>query len=322
MNGASLQLRRLGVSFGNRPVLDGLSLAVAAGELVALLGPSGCGKTTALRVVAGLLTPSEGEVLIAGVPQNGVPAEKRGAAMVFQNPLLFPHMSVAGNAGFGLKMRGIGPRQTAQRVAEALEMVQLPGFESRRPAELSGGQQQRVALARALITDPKVLLLDEPFSALDASLREDMRVLVRTLQRRLHITTLFVTHDQEEASAVADRIALMLDGTIVQQGPPADFYRRPLSPQVARFFGWQVLEVAGSVVAFRPESATFDDAGEPGGLRLEGTLAEVIHAGGRMRLRVRMPDGVPVRVDAPEGDFRVGGRVTVCVAPSRLVLFP
>ena len=178
-------------------------------ELMALLGPSGCGKTTALKVVAGLLAPASGDVMFDGVSVLSIPAERRGATMVFQKPLLFPHMTVVENVGFGLKMRRMAKAEIAARVTQALQWAQLEGYERRKPSELSGGQEQRVALARALVTEPRVLLLDEPFSALDENLRGEMRLLVRELQQRLRITTIFVTHDQREALAVADRIALI-----------------------------------------------------------------------------------------------------------------
>ena len=234
---ARLELRGLSHRYGRgEPAIMDLSLTVEPGELVALLGPSGCGKTTALKVVAGLLSPSTGDVLVEGRSVLGTPPERRRAAMVFQKPLLFPHMDVAGNVGFGLKMRGTA-RDSEQRVAEALEQVQMEGFAGRKPGELSGGQQQRVALARALVTSPKLLLLDEPFSALDANLRSEMRGLVKCLQREGGYTTVFVTHDQEEAVVLADRIALLFDGELQMYDQPQAFYDRPASLEVARFFG-------------------------------------------------------------------------------------
>ena len=234
---ARLELENVSHRYGRgEPAITDLSLTVEPGELVALLGPSGCGKTTALKVVAGLLSPSTGDVLVEGRSVLGTPPERRRAAMVFQKPLLFPHMDVAGNVGFGLKMRGAA-RDSEQRVAEALEQVQMEGFAGRKPGELSGGQQQRVALARALVTSPKLLLLDEPFSALDANLRSEMRGLVKRLQREGDYTTVFVTHDQEEAVVLADRIALLFDGELQMYDRPQAFYDRPASLEVARFFG-------------------------------------------------------------------------------------
>ena len=219
------------------PAVDGVQLDVAPGALVALLGPSGCGKTTTLKAIAGLLDPDGGDVLFDATSVTGVPPERREVAMVFQKPLLFPHLSVARNVGFGLRMRRMARPAIEHKVAEMLDLVRLSGLGERRAAELSGGQEQRVSLARALVTEPKVLLLDEPLSQLDANLRADMRDLVRTVQRQVGVTTLFVTHDQEEAVSLADRIALMLAGRVVQEGEPRDFYERPASVAVARFLG-------------------------------------------------------------------------------------
>src|SRR5262245_32949348 len=223
----ALLLDRLTVNYGATRALGEFTLAARDAELIALLGPSGCGKSTALKVVAGLLTPANGDVFFDGVSVLKVPAERRGAAMVFQKPLLFPHLTVAENIGFGLKMRRLKKDEISARVAQALEWTQLEGYERRKPNELSGGQEQRVALARALVTEPRVLLLDEPFSALDENLRGEMRLLVRELQQRLRITTIFVTHDRREAMAVADRIALLLDGRIAQSGAPRDLLLNP-----------------------------------------------------------------------------------------------
>ena len=222
---------------GDEPALENLSLAVEPGELVALLGPSGCGKTTALKVVAGLLRPTAGDVRVGGLSVVGTPPERREAAMVFQKPLLFPHMSVAQNVGFGLRMRGTRKEEAGRKAEEALRRVRMDGFAGRSPEELSGGQQQRVALARALVTEPRLLLLDEPFSALDANLREEMRELVLRLQREGGHTTVFVTHDQEEAVILAGRIALIFDGRLQMYDRPEAFYDRPATREVARFFG-------------------------------------------------------------------------------------
>jgi len=219
------------------PTVDAVDLAVPAGALVALLGPSGCGKTTTLKMLAGLLAPTSGDVTFDGRSVLGLPAERRPVAMVFQKPLLFPHLSIGDNVGFGLRMRGVPAGQRRERVAQMLELVRLPGLESRRVGELSGGQEQRVSLARALVVEPAVLLLDEPLSQLDAALRVQMRELVRRVQREVGVTTLFVTHDQEEAVVLADRIALMLDGRIEQYDEPAAFYERPATLAAARFFG-------------------------------------------------------------------------------------
>ena len=236
--GARLELENVSHRYGgDAPALEDLSLAVEPGELVALLGPSGCGKTTALKIIAGLLRPSSGDVRVGGRSVVGTAPERREAAMVFQKPLLFPHMSVARNVGFGLRMRKAPRKESESKVHEALRRVRMEGFADRAPEELSGGQQQRVALARALVTDPRLLLLDEPFSALDASLREEMRGLVLRLQREGGHTTVFVTHDQEEAVVLADRIALVFDGRLQMYEEPEAFYDRPATREVARFFG-------------------------------------------------------------------------------------
>jgi ABC-type Fe3+/spermidine/putrescine transport system ATPase subunit len=232
----SVALKNLTRRFGDVVAVDNLNLDIASGELVAFLGPSGCGKTTTLRMITGLLLPSDGDVTFDGKSVLTIPTERRGAVMVFQKHLLFPTMNVAKNVGFGLRMQGIDRRQIDRRVSEMLELVKLPGFEKRRAHELSGGQQQRVALARALVVRPNVLLLDEPLANLDANLRLEMRELIRNVQKELGITTVFVTHDQEEAVMLADRIALMFDGKLQQYDAPKAFYERPSSTIVAHFF--------------------------------------------------------------------------------------
>lgn len=235
---ASLELRSLTLSYrkGESAAVSNLSMKAEPGEMVALLGPSGCGKTTALKVVAGLLSPTSGDVLVNGESVTRLAPEKREAAMVFQKPLLFPNMTVSENVGFGLRMRG-RTGDAEKRVREALSQVQMSGFADRNPDELSGGQQQRVSLARALVTRPKLLLLDEPLSALDANLREEMRELILRLQREKDHTTVFVTHDQGEAVVLADRIALMESGELLMFDSPEAFYDRPKTRKVARFFG-------------------------------------------------------------------------------------
>ena len=219
------------------PSVDAIDMSIDKGQLVAMLGPSGCGKTTTMKMVAGLLDPTSGDVQFDGKSVVDIPAEKRQVAMVFQKPLLFPHMSIGDNVAFGLRMRGVDKKTRKKRVGEMMELVRLPGMEERRPGQLSGGQEQRISLARGLITEPDILLLDEPLSQLDANLRIEMRDLIRSIQAELGITSIFVTHDQEEAVMLADRIALMLQGRIQQDGLPQDFYERPATQAVARFFG-------------------------------------------------------------------------------------
>lgn len=279
-------------------VLRNLCLEVGGGELIVLLGPSGCGKTTLLKIIAGLLDPIDGDLLFGDRVFTGVPAERREAAMVFQKPLLFPYLTVEENVAFGLKMRKIAGDESARRVAEALEMVQLDGFGERKPRELSGGQEQRVSLARALVTRPRVLLLDEPFSALDVGLRGEMRSLVRQIQRRLQITTVFVTHDQEEAVTIADRIALLLDGEIVQVGRPRDFYISPRTPEAARFFGWKVID-GHPRIAFHPGNVRLaaPDTVAENGIILKGMLEGIIDIGARVRFVVALGPGNLIEIE-------------------------
>ncbi len=214
-----------------------LNLTIRDGELLVLLGPSGCGKSTTLRLIAGLLKPTDGNLKFDGQSVLDTPPEKRGTVMVFQQHALFPFMTVGENVAFGLKMQKLGRKVIEQRVDEMLTAVQLQNFENRRPDQLSGGERQRVALARALAVRPKLLLLDEPLSSLDRSLREELRGMIRNLQKQAGITTVFVTHDQAEAVAIADRIGLMFNGRLRQIGSPQDFYQNPADEEVARFFG-------------------------------------------------------------------------------------
>ncbi|MBV8241811.1 MAG: ABC transporter ATP-binding protein [Hyphomicrobiales bacterium] len=223
--------------FGKIAALDDVSLLVRRGELMTLLGPSGCGKTTLLNLVGGFLMPDSGEIAIDGQRVTDVSAYRREIGITFQNYALFPHMNVAANVGYGLRMRRVAKAEIARRVADALALIKLAGLEDRKPRQLSGGQQQRVALARALVIRPKVLLLDEPFSALDRNLRASMQVELKEIQRKLGVTTIFVTHDQSEALSLSDRIAVMAEGRIRQLGSPDEIYRRPVDRFVASFVG-------------------------------------------------------------------------------------
>lgn len=218
------------------PAIDDLNLEIASGSLTALLGPSGCGKTTLLKMITGLLDPTSGDICFDGESILPLAPEKREAVLVFQNHLLFPYMSIADNIGFGLRMRGLPATDIATQVEQMLELVRLPGFGARRPQQLSGGQQQRVALARSLIVRPRVLLLDEPLSNLDAHLRQEMRDFIRDLQQQTKVTCILVTHDQEEAVELADQIALLDHGQLLQYAPPVDFFEQPASKAVAHFF--------------------------------------------------------------------------------------
>lgn len=241
-----LEIKQVGKRFGGANVLDGVSLQLREGEFYSLLGPSGCGKTTLLRIIAGFEHPDRGDVLLDGRTVSGDGAHMRPFNMVFQRYALFPHLDVAGNVHFGLRMKGVKGDEAKRRVAEALALVSLEGFESRRTSTLSGGQQQRVALARALVNRPRILLLDEPLSALDLKLRQRMQAELRALQRRLGMTFLFVTHAQDEALALSDRIAVMNGGRIDQMGAPQALYEHPETAFVATFVG-NVNRLAGRV---------------------------------------------------------------------------
>ncbi|MFO1160499.1 MAG: ABC transporter ATP-binding protein [Reyranellaceae bacterium] len=235
--GRRLVIEDLFKSYGNVRAIDGVSLAVPPGALLTLLGPSGCGKTTLMRSISGFVTPDSGSITVDGQDLLALPPERRSAAMLFQNYSLFPHMTVAGNVGFGLRMRRVPRREAERRVAETLRLTRIAELAERYPAQLSGGQQQRVALARAVVTQPDILLLDEPFGALDQSLREHMQIELRKLQQSLGTTTLVVTHDQLEALTLSDLIAVMNEGRIEQLGAPTEIYDRPATAFVARFMG-------------------------------------------------------------------------------------
>ncbi|MEN2915732.1 Spermidine/putrescine import ATP-binding protein PotA [Mannheimia haemolytica] len=237
MNNDFLVLKNVTKSFGKVTVIDNLNLSIPQGKMVTLLGPSGCGKTTVLRLVAGLENPTSGQIFIDGEDVTQSSIQHRDICIVFQSYALFPHMSIGDNVGYGLKMQGVPKEERLQRVKEALELVDLGGFEDRFVDQISGGQQQRVALARALILKPKVLLFDEPLSNLDANLRRSMREKIRELQQRLNITSLYVTHDQSEAFAVSDEVIVMNKGKIMQKAPAKELYLRPNSLFLANFMG-------------------------------------------------------------------------------------
>ncbi|MCQ4922566.1 ABC transporter ATP-binding protein [Tissierella carlieri] len=234
---SKITLKNIEKSFNKIKVLNNINFEVPEGKVVSLLGPSGCGKTTTLKIIAGLIKADNGEIFLGDKDITDVPVEKRGAVIVFQDYLLFPHLNIEENIGFGLKMARIPKKEINIQVERMLELVQLKGYNKKYPNELSGGQQQRVALARALAIEPKVLLLDEPFSNLDTKLREDMREFTLEIQRKLNITTILVTHDKEEALMSSDKIAIMLNGEIKQFGTPEELYERPTSIEVADFFG-------------------------------------------------------------------------------------
>ena len=237
MNGTSVELRDVTKRHGATVAVERLSLTIRRGEFFAILGPSGSGKTTTLRLLAGFEQPDAGEIIIEGRPMQGVPPNRRPVNLVFQNYALFPHMTVADNVAFGLEMKGLPATEIGPRVAEALEMVRLSGKQDRLPSQLSGGEQQRVALARALVNHPAVLLLDEPLGALDKQLRQEMEVELKALQERVGITFVCVTHDQEEALTMSDRLAVMHQGRLLQVGTPEEVYTAPASAFVANFIG-------------------------------------------------------------------------------------
>ncbi len=232
-----LEFRNISKQFSGHLAVDDASFSAKEGEIICLVGPSGCGKTTALRMIAGFETPTSGEIWLGGQEVSALPAHKRNIGITFQNYALFPHMTVAANVAFGLRMRKFGREESRAKVAATLSMVRLDGLEARYPSQLSGGQQQRVALARAIVIEPVMLLLDEPLSNLDAKLREEMRVEIKEIQSRLKITTVFVTHDQEEALTISDRIAVMQAGRVVQEGSPVEVFEQPQHSFVAGFIG-------------------------------------------------------------------------------------
>ena len=253
--GRTLDVEDLTVRYGQALAVDGVTLAIEPGEVVALLGPSGCGKTTLLRVIAGFVRQATGRVRVDGAPIDHLPANQRNIGIVFQNYALFPHMTVAENVAYGLRARGVRGPEVLARVSRFLDTVQLGGFRERLPRQLSGGQQQRVALARALAVEPSILLLDEPFAALDRNLRLDMQIEVKRLQRALGLTTILVTHDQDEAMSVADRIAVMNKGKVEQFDTPVAIYDRPRTLFVNGFIGTTNL-MSGKVAALRNGTAT------------------------------------------------------------------
>jgi putative spermidine/putrescine transport system ATP-binding protein len=295
----AIRLRGLRKTFGSVVAVDGIDLDVADGEFFAVLGPSGSGKTTVLRMIAGFETPTGGVIELGGVNATRVPPFRRDVNTVFQDYALFPHMSVAQNVEYGLRVKGVGKRERAQRAGEALELVRLEGFGDRRPHQLSGGQRQRVALARALVNHPSVLLLDEPLGALDLKLREQMQVELKAIQRDVGITFVFVTHDQDEALTLCDRLAVMRDGRIEQVGAADEVYERPATRFVAEFVGSSNVltgEAARAVfgddraVSVRPEkvrvlpSGDAPAAADSGDVRVEAVVREVVYAGAETRV--------------------------------------
>ena len=355
---AAIGLDRVSKRFGAVAAVDDVSLEIAEGEFFSLLGPSGCGKTTTLRMVAGFERPDEGRLLLQGDDVTDVPANKRPLNMVFQQYALFPHMSVHDNVAFGLKVKKVPRKEHNGRIKEILRVVELEGLERRRPRQLSGGQQQRVALARALVNSPAALLLDEPLGALDVKLRKQMQLQLKAIQNDLGTTFVYVTHDQEEALAMSDRIAVMNGGRVEQTGTPREIYERPQTAFVADFIGSlnaldvRIDELVGEHavmrvgdgervvaalgrghrpgetvrVAVRPERVRIAAGGEPlqdGGSRLEGTVAEVVFLGMYTQFHVDTRAGrvVSHRLadEAPVG-LEEGSRVTLSWEPEQASL--
>jgi len=333
MAGGEVQLVDLVKRFGDFTAVAGINLEMPPGEFFSLLGPSGCGKTTTLRMIAGFERPSEGQILLDGADMAQTPPHKRSVNTVFQNYALFPHLTVEENVAFGLKYQKASKEETRERVAKALELVQMSQFATRRPNQLSGGQQQRVALARALILNPKVLLLDEPLGALDAKLRKRLQIELKTLQEEVGITFIYVTHDQEEALTMSDRIAVMSQGRVEQVGPPKDIYENPATAYVADFLGVSNLmdaEAAGPVaegcavklgdfdltagqgepdlrgpckVTIRPERIDIEPQGTTGQNRIPAMIERVVYVGATLQIIVHLASGETIQAWVPnDGD--------------------
>jgi spermidine/putrescine ABC transporter ATP-binding subunit len=349
----ALRLSRIEKHYGGTVAVAGIDLDVAEGEFVTLLGPSGCGKSTTLGLIAGFFPPTAGEIYLKGKPVADLPSFRRDIGVVFQDYALFPHMTAAQNVAFGLRMRRIGAPETDRRVKDALDLVKLGGLGDRRPLQMSGGQRQRVALARALVINPAVLLLDEPLSNLDLKLREEMRVEIVSIQRRLGITTVFVTHDQGEALVMSDRIAVMNHGRIEQVGDPASIYEAPATRFVAEFIGRmnlldgvvtperdvriaeRVFHVdvpaglaAGAAVhvAIRPERARLTDGRVDDGVSLPGTVRQVFYLGATREVHVDLAHGekgfVELRNDGSEAAVQAGSAVWLSAPAANCRVLP
>jgi spermidine/putrescine transport system ATP-binding protein len=318
MAGGEVQLVDLVKRFGDFTAVSGINLRMPSGEFFSLLGPSGCGKTTTLRMIAGFERPTEGQIMLDGVDMAQVPPHKRNVNTVFQSYALFPHLTVEENVAFGVRYKKATKQETKERVGKALELVQLTGFEKRRPSQLSGGQQQRVALARALILNPEVLLLDEPLGALDAKLRKRLQIELKALQQEVGITFIYVTHDQEEALTMSDRIAVMSNGVVEQVGTPSDVYESPVTAYVADFLGVSNLmdatahggggrvklgsfdlvagqgdtDATGDVkIVIRPERVGLEEQGTVGENRVPGMVERVVYVGSIMQVIVHLAPG-------------------------------
>jgi putative spermidine/putrescine transport system ATP-binding protein len=288
---ASIELEGIRKTYGEVVAVNDLDLAIADGEFFTLLGPSGSGKTTTLRIIAGFERPDRGRILLGGGDITNQPPYARDVNTVFQDYALFPHMTVAENIGYGLKVRGVGRDQRRRQVDDVLAMVHLPGYGGRRPIQLSGGQRQRVALARSIVNRPKVLLLDEPLGALDLKLRQEMQVFLKSLQRELGMTFVYVTHDQEEALTMSDHVAVFSSGRVEQVGTPAEVYEHPATEFVAGFVGTSnVLERNGRRFTVRPEKIRLSDDGD-GSSGETGQIRDVVYLGAVTRYVVDLDAG-------------------------------
>ena len=318
MANAKLEIRDMTMLYKSGDGVKNINLSVEKGELVTLLGPSGCGKTTILRTVGGFLHNQSGQVLIDGVDVVGLPPEKRPTAMVFQSYNLWPHMTVYENMAFGLKLRKVPKAEQKRRITEMLALIKMPGFEMKYPTQMSGGQQQRIAIGRSLLLQPDVLLLDEPFSALDAKIRSQMREELRKIQTDLNITVVFVTHDQEEAMALSDRIVVMNKGVFEQIGSPQDIYNRPVSHYVADFIGEMnfIEKKGGGTLAIRPENIAVQKG--VGG-DLDGYVRNIMMLGHYLEMTVDTDGGiVKLFVSAEEAArYNKGDAVTLTFGERR-----
>ena len=311
MGESILQLRQIRKSFDNTEVLKGIDLEVAQGEFITLLGASGCGKTTTLRIIAGLELPDAGQVILEGQDITNCEPNKRDVNTVFQNYALFPHMNVSDNIGYGLKIRKVPKAEIAERVEQALRLVQLEEYGKRMPDQLSGGQKQRIAIARAVINEPKVLLLDEPLGALDLKLRRQMQLELKRLQKQLGITFIYITHDQEEAINMSDRIGVMHEGILEQLGTPNEVYYQPQTSYVADFVGnANILHKNGETFAIRSENILMNGEAV---CTQEAVVVEKSFAGGQLRILFGLPDGQTITASryGIDNDLQPGQKVKI-----------
>lgn len=307
-----VSIRNLSRSFGTVKAVDDISLDIYAGEFLTLLGPSGSGKTTVLRMIAGFERPDSGRIKLGGKDVSQLPPYERDVNTVFQDYALFPHMDVISNIEYGLRVAGVAKEERVTRARQALDQVRLTGYGGRKPAELSGGQRQRVALARALVNRPSVLLLDEPLGALDLKLREQMQIELKDLQREVGITFIFVTHDQEEALTMSDRIAVFNQGKIEQLGTPREVYENPKSSFVFEFVGYtNKITVDGKQINIRPEFVTVSHNTKHGDRTLKGTLHDAIFGGATTRYLIDTEYGESIVSTELEGDLTVGDEVVL-----------